>query len=150
MINLHSPLKGEIVPLSEVNDPVFAQGMMGNGIAIQPTEGKVVAPFDGCVLMIFQTNHAIGLVDENGVEVLIHIGMDTVELKGQGFTPRIEEGQSFKTGDTLIEFDIEFIKQAGYPTVTPIVITNSDLYKKTNETTQSTVEFKDALMSVSW
>lgn len=124
-IAIHSPLEGELIPLSEVDDEVFASGAMGQGGAIVPTDGKLVAPFDGKITLLFPTKHAIGLTDENGVELLIHIGMDTVQLNGEHFTSHVENEQEVKQGELLITFDVEAIKEAGYPVVTPVIVTNT-------------------------
>ena len=124
-ITIASPLKGEIVPLTEVKDETFASEMMGKGIAINPTEGKVVSPINGTVQMIFKTKHAIGLKSEDGAEILIHIGMDTVQLDGKHFTAHVKDGDKVKVGDTLVEFDMDAIKKEGYELVTPVIITNT-------------------------
>lgn len=124
-ITISSPLKGEIVPLTEVKDETFASEMMGKGIAINPTEGKVVSPINGAVQMIFKTKHAIGLKSEDGAEILIHIGMDTVQLDGKHFTAHVKDGDKVKVGDTLVEFDMDAIKKEGYELVTPVIITNT-------------------------
>ena len=124
-ITIASPLKGEIVPLTEVKDETFASEMMGKGIAINPTEGKVVSPINGIVQMIFKTKHAIGLKSEDGAEILIHIGMDTVQLDGKHFIAHVNDGDKFKVGDTLVEFDMDAIKKEGYELVTPVIITNT-------------------------
>jgi PTS system beta-glucosides-specific IIC component len=121
-----APIQGKILPLSEITDEAFSSEAMGKGIAIEPSEGKVYAPADGEVTTFFPTGHAIGLTASNGAEILIHVGMDTVEMKGDGFTPKVNQGDMVKCGDLLLEFDIEKIKAAGHPTATPIVITNSD------------------------
>ncbi|MFX3648576.1 MAG: beta-glucoside-specific PTS transporter subunit IIABC [Paenibacillus sp.] len=123
-----SPMTGEIKPISEVEDQAFAQELMGKGIAIVPTDGKVYAPFDGVVEALYRTKHAIGLKAANGVEILIHIGVDTVSLKGKYFTAHIEQGQAIKAGDLLVEFDPEGITSAGYNTITSIVVTNMQQY----------------------
>ncbi|KAJ3197809.1 beta-glucoside-specific PTS transporter subunit IIABC [Paenibacillus sp. FSL R5-0517] len=123
-----SPMTGEIKPISEVEDQAFAQELMGKGIAIVPTDGKVYAPFDGVVEALYRTKHAIGLKAANGVEILIHIGVDTVSLKGKYFTAHIEQGQTIKAGDLLVEFDPEGITTAGYNTITSIVVTNMQQY----------------------
>ena len=124
-ITISSPLKGEVVPLTEVKDETFASEMMGKGIAINPTEGKVVSPINGTVQMIFKTKHAIGLKSEDGAEILIHIGMDTVQLDGKHFTAHVKDGDKVKVGDTLVEFDMDAIKKEGYELVTPVIITNT-------------------------
>lgn len=124
-ITIASPLNGEIVPLTEVKDETFASEMMGKGIAINPKEGKVVSPINGTVQMIFKTKHAIGLKSEDGAEILIHIGMDTVQLDGKHFTAHVKDGDKVKVGDTLVEFDMDAIKKEGYELVTPVIITNT-------------------------
>ncbi|KLU56944.1 PTS system transporter subunit IIC [Paenibacillus sp. VT-400] len=123
-----SPMTGEIKPISEVEDQAFAQELMGKGIAIVPADGKVYAPFDGVVEALYRTKHAIGLKAANGVEILIHIGVDTVSLKGKYFNAHIEQGQTIKAGDLLVEFDPEGITSAGYNTITSIVVTNMQQY----------------------
>ena len=127
-ITISSPLNGEIINLNEVKDETFASEMMGKGIAINPTEGKVVSPINGTVQMIFKTKHAIGLKSEDGAEILIHIGMDTVQLDGKHFTAHVKDGDKVKVGDTLVEFDMDAIKKEGYELVTPVIITNTMEY----------------------
>lgn len=124
-ITIASPLNGEIVPLTEVKDETFASEMMGKGVAINPTEGKVVSPINGTVQMIFKTKHAIGLKSEDGAEILIHIGMDTVQLDGKHFTAHVKDGDKVKVGDTLVEFDMDAIKKEGYELITSVIITNT-------------------------
>ena len=124
-IRVASPLNGDIVPLSEVNDETFASEVMGKGVAINPTEGKVVSPINGTVQMIFKTKHAIGLKSDDGTELLIHIGMDTVQLEGRHFEAYVKDGDKVKVGDTLVKFDIDAIKKAGYEVITPIIVTNT-------------------------
>lgn len=123
-----APVSGEIKELSEVEDEAFSTGALGQGFAIVPSEGKVFAPVDGTVSTFFPTGHAIGLLSDDGAEVLIHVGMDTVKLNGNGFTPKVEQGAKVKKGDLLLEFDIDYIKSQGYSTMTPVIITNSDDY----------------------
>ncbi|MQS75202.1 beta-glucoside-specific PTS transporter subunit IIABC [Companilactobacillus halodurans] len=120
-----SPVKGEQITLDSVNDPTFAQKMLGDGVAIIPEEGKFYAPFDGVVETVFPTKHAIGLKSDTGIEVLIHIGLDTVELKGAPYKVHVENNQKVKQGDLLVEADLEAIKKAGYDTVTPVIVTNT-------------------------
>lgn len=120
-----SPMAGRVLAMASVPDPVFASGAMGHGVAIDPTEGKVYAPFDGKVSMVAKTKHALGLISEDGVELLIHIGIDTVKLDGAPFTVHTEPKSEMKKGDLLVEFDIAAIKAAGYSTVTPVIVTNS-------------------------
>lgn len=123
---IESPLTGTIIPLSEVHDEVFASEMMGKGCAIIPEEGKVYAPFDGKVVGLLDSHHAVGMESTDGLEVLIHVGMDTVKLNGRCFTIHVEEGEQVKKGQLLLEFDIPGIKEAGYEVTTPVIITNSD------------------------
>lgn len=123
-----APLTGEAVALSEVNDLTFAEEIMGPGMAIIPTEGKVVSPVNGTVAMIFETKHAIALVDENGTELLIHVGLDTVKLGGKYFTAHVKAGDKVKVGSPLVDFDLNGIKGEGYDLVTPIIVTNSAEY----------------------
>ena len=125
---LMSPLNGKAVPLSDVPDEAFASGVLGKGIAIEPTEGKVVAPADATVTTLFPTKHAIGLITDKGTELLIHIGMDTVKLEGKGFTAHVKQGDHVKKGDLLIEFDIDAIKNEGLPIITPVLVTNANKY----------------------
>jgi beta-glucoside PTS system EIICBA component len=123
-----NPIKGQIISLSEVKDQAFSSEMMGKGVAIEPSEGKVMAPFNGTIVSLFPTKHAMGLVSDDGVEVLIHVGINTVELNGKYFDAHVEQGQRITKGQTLLTFDLERIKQAGYLTQTPIIVTNSQNY----------------------
>lgn len=123
---IESPLAGTVIPLSEVHDEVFASEMMGKGCAVIPEEGKVYAPFDGKVVGLLDSHHAVGMESTDGIEILIHVGMDTVKLNGRCFTIHVEEGEQVKKGQLLLEFDILGIKEAGYEVTTPIVVTNSD------------------------
>lgn len=123
-----APVSGKVVVLEDVNDEVFSKNTLGKGVAIIPSEGKIVAPCNGNVATIIDTKHAVGLVDDNGVEILIHVGIDTVELNGKYFNAFVKEGDRIKKGQTLIEFDMEAIKAAGYDIVTPVVISNTDDY----------------------
>lgn len=124
-IRLTSPVAGELIPLSEVKDPVFGSGAMGRGAAVKDPQGKVVAPFDGEITVFFETKHAIGLKSTDGVEVLIHVGMDTVKLKGEHFTAQAAQGDKVKKGQVLLTFDPAAIREAGYDTTTPVVVTNA-------------------------
>ncbi len=127
---IYSPLKGEVVPISQVNDPAFSSEAMGKSIAIKPSEGKLYSPVNGRLMTIFETKHAIGLVAENGAELLIHVGIDTVELKGKYFKTHVTEGDTLKTGDLLLEFDYEEIEKNGYDPITLMIITNSFQYSE--------------------
>ena len=123
-----SPFKGKIIPLDQVKDNTFSSGLIGKGVAIEPEIGKLISPFNGIVESIFKTQHSIGLKSDSGIEILIHIGIDTVRLNGQFFHCYMQEGQKIKQGALLIEFDIESISNAGYDITTPIIITNYDNY----------------------
>ena len=147
-IELVSPITGNILPMEEVPDKVFSDKMMGDGLAIEPSEGKILSPVDGTIVTIFPTNHAIGLESKEGLEILIHIGLDTVELQGEGFNRIIEEGQKVKKGDLLMEFDIEKIQVAGKSTITPIVITNMDKIQKIEKNSGAVVAGSEILFTV--
>lgn len=123
-----SPLSGKAVALESVPDATFAQGILGLGAAIEPSEGRVIAPADGTVSTIFDTHHAVWLTLDNGAELLIHVGINTVELNGEGFTAHVSEGDRVTRGQTLITFDKEFIASKGYNTITPVIVSNSDDY----------------------
>lgn len=134
--------KGEVVELNKVNDAVFSTGVMGNGFAIVPTEGKVFAPFAGKVTMVFETKHAIGLRSDNGVEALVHIGLDTVNLKGEHFNVRIKEGDTIEAGQLLVEFDLEKLKELGYDTIIPFIVTNgAEFAQVTPKLSSDSIEF---------
>ncbi|MCY7171159.1 PTS system trehalose-specific EIIBC component [Streptococcus gallolyticus subsp. gallolyticus] len=126
VISIQSPLAGRAKNLSEAPDPVFAQGVMGQGVVIEPTEGELVAPVDGVVSVLFPTKHAIGLISDEGLELLMHIGMDTVNLDGEGFTAHVKQGDRVSVGDALISFDVAAIQAAGYPVATPVIVTNQN------------------------
>ena len=128
-VTITSPLAGEVKELSQATDPVFAQGLMGRGVVIVPSQGELVSPVNGTVTVFFPTKHAIGILSDEGVEILMHIGMDTVNLEGKGFEGYVSQGDKVKVGDKLISFDIDMIKKAGYVTETPVIITNSDSYQ---------------------
>ena len=128
-ITITSPLAGEVKELSQATDPVFAQGLMGRGVVIVPSQGELVSPVNGRVTVFFPTKHAIGILSDEGVEILMHIGMDTVNLEGKCFEGYVSQGDKVKVGDKLISFDIDMIKKAGYVTETPVIITNSDKYQ---------------------
>ena len=128
-VTITSPLAGEVKELSQATDPVFAQGLMGRGVVIVPSQGELVSPVNGRVTVFFPTKHAIGILSDEGVEILMHIGMDTVNLEGKGFEGYVSQGDKVKAGDKLISFDIDKIKKAGYVTETPVIITNSDKFQ---------------------
>ena len=126
--DVYSPMNGKCIAMSEVSDPVFASGAMGGGVGIIPSDGKIYSPVTGTVAMLFDTKHAIGLVSEDGVEILIHCGIDTVSMNGEPFTAHCAQGDTVKKGDLLMEADLDAIKAAGHDTVTPVIITNTDAY----------------------
>ena len=145
---VYAPIKGTIVKLENVKDEAFSSGAMGKGIAIEPSEGKVYAPYDGIIETAFPTKHAIGLTSDKGVELLIHVGMDTVKLGGAHFISHIEEGQKVKKGELLLEFDIEKIREEGYPTLTPVIVTNSDDYKEIIVSASDSINMGDDLLEI--
>jgi glucose-specific phosphotransferase system IIA component len=128
MLCINAPMSGYLLNLKDVPDATFSEKMLGDGVAIQPAAGEVYAPFDAVVEMVFDTKHAIVLCGENNVKVLIHIGLDTVNLQGKGFEAFVNEGDSVKLGDLLIKADLDFIKENNYNTITPIVVANTDDY----------------------
>lgn len=145
---LASPMIGKVVKLADVPDEVFASGAMGAGIAIDPTDGIVVAPANAEVTLLFPTKHAIGLKTEDGLELLIHVGMDTVSLAGKGFKSFVEAGDTVQAGQKLLEFDVNTIKEAGLPVIAPIVITNSADFEDVLTTQESRIDVGDYLLTV--
>lgn len=142
-----SPLEGKVLPLSEARDAAFSEGIMGKGVVIEPARGEIVAPFDGTIMTLFPTKHAIGLISDNGTEVLIHIGIDTVQLEGEGFESFVEQNATVKKGDKLVTFDIEAIEAAGYSTQVPIIITNTPDYADVIPTSETVVKQGDILIT---
>lgn len=147
-ISITSPVEGKVIPLTEVKDPTFSQEILGKGAAIIPEKGVVYAPFDGKVDAVFETGHALGLVSEDGVELLIHVGIDTVNLKGKYFTPKKKSGDTMKKGDILLEFDIDKIKADGYDVTTPIIISNTEQFAKVKAYEDKVVTKESKLLSV--
>ena len=145
-VSIVSPLTGEAVPLSETGDPAFAAEALGKGIAVKPSEGKVFAPCDATVSAVM--GHAVGLECDNGAELLIHVGIDTVNLDGKHYTGHVEEGQRVKAGDLLLEFDIAAIEKEGYKTITPVIVTNSDDYAEVERMIGTVAACKDTLMKL--
>ena len=125
---VYAPVAGKAVAITKVPDPTFAEGMLGNGIAIEPTDGKVYAPCDATIGMMFDTGHAVSMTTDSGVEILIHVGLETVGLEGKPFTVHVKNDEKVKKGQLLFEADLEFIKAAGLPTITPVLICNTDDY----------------------
>ena len=146
--HVYAPMAGEAVDISQVPDPTFSSGMMGNGIAIQPTDGKVCSPVNGTVDTMFETGHAVTLVSDNGIEILIHVGLETVGLNGAPFQVKVQNGQKVKKGDILMIADLEAIKAAGLPTITPVLICNTDDYTTFNATTGKTVTNADVVIEL--
>lgn len=124
-LEIFAPINGKIIPITEVPDPVFSEKMMGEGIALIPTDGKVSSPINGKIIQVSPTKHAVGLVADDGTEILIHIGLETVALKGEGFNVKVEVGDQVEVGQLLIDFDLKYIEEHASSTVTPMVITNS-------------------------
>ena len=147
-LSVSSPLAGTVVPLEQVKDESFAKGMLGPGIGIEPADGLVVAPFDGKVTVAFPTGHAYGLKSASGVQVLIHVGMDTVKLDGKGFTPRVAKGDIVRRGDVLAEVDLDVIRAAGYETITPVVVTNKKKLGPVTPVASGQIQRGDALLDV--
>ncbi|MDT2801266.1 beta-glucoside-specific PTS transporter subunit IIABC [Vagococcus lutrae] len=142
-----SPIEGKVLPLSEAKDGAFSDGIMGKGVVIEPTSGEVIAPFDGTVMTLFPTNHAIGLISETGTEVLIHIGIDTVQLEGKGFEAFVKQGDTVKKGQKLVQFDIDTITSEGYNTQVPIIITNTPDFADIIPVSQPAVKRNDLLIT---
>jgi PTS system beta-glucosides-specific IIC component len=146
--HVYAPLAGETVAISEVPDPTFSSGAMGNGIAIKPTDGKVCSPVNGTVDMMFDTGHAVTLVSDNGIEILIHVGLETVGLEGKPFQVKVQNGQKVKKGDILMIADLAAIEAAGLPTITPVLICNTDDYTTFNTTTGKAVTGADVVIEL--
>ncbi|GFZ31732.1 hypothetical protein CSC2_22580 [Clostridium zeae] len=145
---VYSPVEGGVRKLSEVNDPTFGQELMGKGMAIEPTRGRVVAPVDGEIVALFNTKHAIALKSKDGVEVLIHVGIDTVNLEGRYFKAHVDQGFEVKAGELLVEFDIERIRNEGYDVITSVIITNTDDYKEVKGTEVEKVKETEPFIQV--
>jgi sugar PTS system EIIA component len=124
---VYAPLSGRLLNLEDVPDPVFSQKMMGDGMAIEPSEGILVSPVEGEIIQLFHTKHAIGIKSQTGMEILLHIGLETVAMNGEGFEAFVKEGDKVKPGDKLITFDLNLIKEKAASTITPIIITNGDI-----------------------
>ncbi|MFD1406236.1 glucose PTS transporter subunit IIA [Robinsoniella peoriensis] len=147
-ICIGAPMKGQVIALSQVQDEAFSTGALGQGIAMIPKEGKLYAPVNGEIETFFPTGHAVGMVSEDGAEILIHVGMDTVQLNGKGFTPKVSQGDYVNKGDLLLEFDMKQIEGAGYSLITPIVITNTDDYKDIKTIDNAMAEPGDRLICI--
>lgn len=145
---VYAPIAGVPHELKDVNDSAFAEGILGQGVAIEPSEGKVRAPFDGVLSVLFATNHAIGITSDSGIEVLIHVGIDTVKLDGKHFKTALKQGQRVKKGDVIVEFDLKAIKDEGYDLITPVIVTNTQNYAEVLGITDKHVQSGDALLKV--
>ena len=145
---IYAPVAGQAVAISEVSDPTFGEEILGKGLAIKPSEGKVFAPCDATVDVMFDTGHAVSLASADGVEILIHVGLDTVKLKGEHFTTHAKSGDKVKKGQLLIEFDKDAIAAAGYDTITPVVICNTDDYAAVTPKTGSAVVPGDLVLEI--
>ncbi len=146
--HVYAPLAGKAVPLSEVPDPTFSEGLMGNGIAIIPTDGKVCSPVNGTVDMMFDTGHAVSLVSDSGIELLIHVGLETVGLEGKPFSVKVKSGDKVKKGQVLMVADLNAIKAAGLNTITPVLVCNTDDYPTFNTTTGKDVTNADVVIEL--
>lgn len=146
--SIESPLIGRIVSLKEVKDEAFVKGKLGKGVAVLPIEGKIVAPVDGVVKILFPTRHVIAITSNSGIEILIHVGVNTVKLQGKYFYPKIKQGEKIKKGDLLLEFDIEKIKEEGFEIITPITIINSQNYLEVNESKAINAMFGEILLDI--
>ena len=144
--DMPTPIIGEVMALTDVPDEVFANGAMGSGVAVKPTDNKVYAPFDGVVTMVIDSKHAIGLTSDTGIELLVHVGLDTVKLEGKPFKCHVVQGQSVKKGDLLLEFNAEEIEEAGYSLITPVIITNSFEFKSIQIEENNIVNVNDSLL----
>lgn len=147
-VKLMAPMKGAVMGLHDVADEVFSKGLLGKGMAIEPVDGKVVSPIAGTVTTVFPTKHAIGLTDDHGMEVLIHVGLDTVSLNGEPFEALVAAGDRVEVGTELLQADLDAIKAAGLPTTTVVVITNTDEFKDVTPVEPGNVSFKDHVMEV--
>ncbi|GGN91745.1 beta-glucoside-specific PTS transporter subunit IIABC [Saccharibacillus kuerlensis] len=143
-----SPMKGNVIALSTIKDEAFSTGAMGKGVAIEPIEGKVYSPVNGVLTSLFSSGHAIGITSDTGVEILIHVGQDTVKLKGKYFTPKVKQGDTIQKGDLLMEFDMDAIRKEGYILTTPIIISNTGNYLDVIETEKKDIGYNDGLLTV--
>ncbi len=147
-IKIGAPVSGTLVSIKEVSDPTFSDEILGKGAAVIPSSGRICAPADGTVSTVFPTGHAATLTTEDGVEILIHVGLDTVKLDGKHFTIHAQEGQKVSKGDLLLEADIEQIKAEGYDTITPVVICNSDDFSEVHLSEPGEVSQGDEMISL--
>lgn len=147
-ITIVSPMKGKCVEIKEVSDPTFGDEILGKGVAIIPEDGKVYAPADGVITTMFPTGHAVGMTTDEGVELLVHVGLDTVALKGDGFKIIAKDDQKVQKGDLLMEADLDKIKAAGYDVITPVVVCNTDEYSEIIGFTDTDVNAGDDIIEI--
>lgn len=143
-----SPLKGKCVSIKDVSDPTFADEILGKGIAIIPEDGRVYAPADGQITTIFPTGHAVGMTTEDGVELLIHVGIDTVSLQGEGFKIIAKDGQTVKKGDLLLDVNLEKVRKAGYDIITPVIVCNTGEFAEINTYIGKSMNIGDTIMEI--
>ena len=146
--DLKSPVNGKVIPLTEVKDETFASEMLGTTVAVEPEDGKIVAPCDAEVLNVFDTGHAVCLTTKSGGELLIHVGVDTVKLEGKGFTKKVSDGAKVHAGDALIEADLDTIRKAGYPATTMVILTNADQYSEVSKAEPEKVNTDQTIMKL--
>lgn len=147
-ILIASPMQGSCVSIEEVSDPTFSQEILGKGVAVKPADGRVCAPADGVVSTVFPTGHAVGMTTRDNVEILIHVGLDTVKMNGEGFEIRCTDGQEVKKGELLIQADLEKISEAGYDTITPVIVCNSDDFSQIDKLTGNEVKAGDTILTL--
>lgn len=147
-IVLYAPVNGQVIDLAEVKDPTFAEKMLGDGIAILPADGNIVSPVDGTVSLVFDTLHALSITSQDGTEILIHVGLETVGMNGNGFQSFVNTGDTVKKGDSLLKVDLDAVKAAGCDTVIPIVICNTDDYESVMAEKVDAVKSGDALLRI--
>lgn len=147
-LELKAPITGKLVSIADVPDDVFAQKMVGDGVAIEPTVGEVVSPVDGEIVQLFPTKHAIGIKSKDGLEILIHIGIETVKMRGEGFETHVNVGENVKVGQKLISFDLDLIKEKAKSTITPFIITNVDAVSAIKPQTGSVTKGADTALVV--
>ncbi len=145
---VYSPLKGTVIPLAEIADGVFSEGILGQGCGIRPDCSVVTSPVDGTISQVAETKHAVGVTSKDGVEVLIHVGLDTVSMNGKGFTPHVKVGDSVKCGQKLLSFDRKAIADAGFPDVTAVLITNTDDYEAVELVKTGATEATEKLITI--
>ncbi|MDR2572109.1 MAG: PTS glucose transporter subunit IIA [Oscillospiraceae bacterium] len=147
-IEIPSPLDGNVVPISELSDPVFSDDILGKGIAVIPSGGRIISPADALITMMFDTGHAVSLETDSGVELLIHVGIDTVKLKGEHYTICKQTEDRVKTGDVLMKFNAQAISDSGYETVTPVVICNPDSFKTISFAPKGPIKEGETLITI--